>query len=486
MKTSHVHLLNVLLFAAFGAMIFGVAFPFQAAPLVGAVVFQALHFASIPYGVAGDLAPGTLKGIKDQMGVVHRKMDEMMNKATQEKRELTAEEETEFTRLENEFETLKKKRSRLEDQESRNRTMSTPVDTSIQDDITDPEKRDFKKFSLVRGLQLLAEERKLDGIEKEVNDIATKEARDQGLKISGFAVPAFLPGQKRAQTVTGQTSTPGDQGGFAVATEVNELIDALWSQNFLSLVGARRFAGLVGNQTFPVVTTKPAAEAVTEIQALTDQTINFGKVDMAPNRRGATIPISKQLLLQSSFDVQAFVIDTIRKCLDQRLNVDAITAVLAAITGGNLLALGTNGLAPAYADIVGLESIVAAADADKGSLKYLTNSKVRGKLKLTQKFASTNGDPVWEKGNEMNGYPAVVSNIVPSNLTKGSSSGVASAIVFGNWSDLYVGMWGGVDFVVDPFTLAKNAEVQITANMFWDVEVARAASFAGIKDALTV
>jgi HK97 family phage major capsid protein len=132
-----------------------------------------------------------------------------------------------------------------------------------------------------------------------------------------------------------------------------------------------------------------------------------------------------------------------------------------------------------------LESAIANVDADNGNFAYLTNSKVRGKLKLTQKFTGTNGDPVWKDG-QVNDYKAEVSNIIPSTLTKGTASGTASAIIFGNFSDLYVGQWGGVDFVVDPYTLAKQAEVQITANMYWNIMVARAASFAGIKDALTV
>lgn len=485
-------LTNTLLFALAGALICGIAFQSQAFALAGAVGFQGLHFASIPSFVAGNLALTTVKGIKDQMGTIHKRMNETLEKADKEKRDLTKEEDDQYKADEVEFNSLKAKLQRLTDAEERKKSMLDfkPATTDVQDEVPEAEKRNFSKFNLVRGLQLLAEGRQLDGVEKEVHEIAAKEARDSGLKIAGFAVPAFLPGSKpeqRAQTVTGQTSAAGDQGGVSVATEVNQLIEALWSTNFLSLVGATRFAGLVGNQTFPVQTTKPAAEGVTEIQALTDQEILFGKVDMAPNRRGATIPISKQLLLQSSFDVQRFVIAQIVKSLDYKLNADAITAILAAITSGNgnLLALGTNGLAPTYVDAVGLETLISASDADKAGIKYLTNSKVRGKYKLTQKFSGTNGDPVWEKGNEINGYPAVVSNIVPSNLTKGTSSGVCSAIVLGNFADLYVGMWGGTDFVVDPYTKAKQAEVEITANMYWDVEVARALSFAGIKDALT-
>jgi HK97 family phage major capsid protein len=429
--------------------------------------------------------------VRNSIAAKQARMQAIFDACEKENRSRNEAETTEWRGLKTEVDNLKSELSDLEEQQRMNVAAAIPVAGSpVNTGISEREAKDFKNFSLVRGLQKLAENQPLDGIEAEVHAIGAKEARDQGLKVSGFAVPAFIgkkEEQRASQTVTGTTSTLGDQGGFTVATEVNQLIEALWAKNFLGVVGAQRFAGLVGNQTFPVQSTKPTGESVTEIGALTDQIINFGKVDMAPNRRGATIPVSKQLLMQSSFDVQKFVIDQIRKSLDYYLNADAKDALLAAIISGNanLLALGTNGVAPTYVDMVALETLLAVADADKDSVKYLTNSKVRGKLKTTQKFASTNGDPVWEKGNEINSYPAVVSNIIPSNLTKGSASGVCSAIILGNFSDLYVGMWGGADFVVDPFTLAKNGEIQITANMFWDVEVARAASFAGIKDALT-
>lgn len=437
------------------------------------------------------------KQLREERATKVTAMQALLDKASADnKRALTTEERTQWKALDDEIVALDADLVIAERSEQLAQQAAAAAGAQRQGEFSDQERRDYSRFSIVRGLQLLAQGRPLDGIEADVHAMAAEEARRSGIDILGFAVPAFLPGERRGQrsdatlerrgqSATGQTTNPGDQGGVFVETQVNSLIEALWSNNFLSLVGARRFAGLVGNQDFPVQSTKPVAEGVTEIQALTDQEVLFSSISMTPNRRGATIPIAKQLLLQTSFDVQAFIIDQIRMSLDYKLNVDAITAILAAITGSNLLALGTNGVAPTYADMVGLETLIAASDADKGNIKYLTNTKVRGKLKLTQKFASTNGDPVWEKGNEVNGYPAVVSNIIPSNLTKGTSSGVASAIVLGNFSDFYVGMWGGTDFVVDPYTLAKKHQIQITANMYWDTEVARAASFAGIKDALT-
>lgn len=410
------------------------------------------------------------------------RMKAIFEKAVAENRSRTAEETTEWGTLKAESEAMETELRDLEEQDRINREQAKPIDAPAVH--TEKNKR---AFSIMRGIRLMAEGKSLDGVEAEVHSIGVSELRKSGDSPVGFAVPCFIPEEFRGQTATGTTSATGDQGGDAVPTQVNGLIEALWAKNFLSEVGATRLAGLSGNQDFPVQSSKPAASERTEIQGLSDTEILFDKVSMSPNRRGVTIPISKQIIIQSSFDMQAFVMEQMRRAMDYKLNVDAITALLAAITSGNsnLLELDTNGRIAEWEDFVQLETIVCNNNADKGSMRYLTNSKVRGKAKVTQRFATTNGQPIWEKGNEVNGYPAVVANTVPSDLDKGTSSDVCSAIAFGSFADLYVGMWGGVDFVVDPYTLAKNAQIQLTVNAFWDVEVARAASFAGIKDALT-
>jgi len=73
---------------------------------------------------------------------------------------------------------------------------------------------------------------------------------------------------------------------------------------------------------------------------------------------------------------------------------------------------------------------------------------------------------------------------VPSTLTKGNSD-VCSAIIFGNFADLLIGQWGGMDIVVDPYTQAPSGLVRLVINSWWDVLVKRAASFAAMQDALT-
>jgi hypothetical protein len=93
---------------------------------------------------------------------------------------------------------------------------------------------------------------------------------------------------------------------------------------------------------------------------------------------------------------------------------------------------------------------------------------------------------VWsENSSPVNGYNAVVTNQVSSALTKGSSSGVCSAIFFGNWADLLIGMWGGLDLLVDPYTASTTGTVRVTALQDIDIAVRHPESFAAMLDALT-
>ena len=124
------------------------------------------------------------------------------------------------------------------------------------------------------------------------------------------------------------------------------------------------------------------------------------------------------------------------------------------------------------------------ANADVGTMGYLTNAKVRGKLKQTSKVSGQNGF-IWEAGNTpVNGYMAGVSNQVPSNLTKGTGTDL-SAVIFGAWADLLIGQWGGIDLIVDDVTEAAKGNVRLVAHSEWDIAVRHAESFAAIQDAQT-
>jgi HK97 family phage major capsid protein len=256
--------------------------------------------------------------------------------------------------------------------------------------------------------------------------------------------------------------------------------------------------GLVGNIAIPKLTGGATAYWVAENGAITESTPTFGQLLLSPNRLGATSDISKSLIAQSSIDVESMVRTDIATVLGIAKDLAAIngsgsgsepTGILNT-SGIATVALGTNGLAPTWASIVNLETEVSQDNADIGALGYLTNAKFRGKAKQVEKASGT-AQFLWDNTvggageGTMNGYRAAVTNQVPSNLTKGSSGAACSAVIFGNWADLIIADWEGMDVTVDPFTLATTGLIRITVDTLTDIGVRHAESFSVIVDAIT-
>lgn len=291
-------------------------------------------------------------------------------------------------------------------------------------------------------------------------------------------------------------------GGNLVATNLlaSSFIDILRNRMMVRTMGATFLPGLVGNVAIPKQTGAATVAWVAENAAPAESQQTVGQVALAPKTVTGFTDFSRQLMLQSTPAIEQFV----------RADLAAITALaidLAALHGSGAsnqptgiastagigsVAGGTNGAAPTWDNIVDLEAAVANSNADIGALGYLTNSKVRAKLKRTQRFAGTNGEPIWsvdamgEPGmGVMNGSRAGVSNQVSSTLTKGTSNGICSAIFYGNWSDLLIGEWGVLDILVNPFALADQGAVRVHVFQTVDVAVRQAPSFAAMLDALT-
>ena len=312
----------------------------------------------------------------------------------------------------------------------------------------------------------------------------------------------------RAQRGSGQamaayrdlTAGNANNGGNTVATELlgSSFIELLRNALVLDRMGVTMLRDLNGNIAIPSQTGTATTYWVAENGAPTESQQAFGQVTMSPKTIGAFTDYSRRLLLQSSIDVEAFVradlainiaLGILAGALNGSGSSNQPTGILNT-SGIGSVAMGTNGGAPTYAALVDLETAVAVANADVGNLSYLTNSKVRGKLRKTEVFTGTNGMPVWGKGRESGlgdvlGYDAYVTNAMPSDLTKGTASGVCSAAVFGNWADLMIGMWGGLDVMLDPYTGATAGTKRVVALQDLDVAVRRLTSFAAVKDLTT-
>ncbi|MDP4300348.1 phage major capsid protein [Leptothrix discophora] len=282
-------------------------------------------------------------------------------------------------------------------------------------------------------------------------------------------------------------------GGNLVATDLlaGSFIDLLRNRMVIAGLGATVLDGLSGNIAIPSQTAGAATYWVDEGVAVTESQAAFGQVTMTPRTVGMFTDYSRKTLLQPSLSIEALV----RADLAMGIAVEIDRVALAGsgsapqprgvlnTAGIGAVAIGANGGVPTYEHMVALEEAIALANADIGSMAYVTNAKMRARLKLTQVFGSTNGQAVWAD-NSVNGYPAAVTQNCPANLTKGTAVGTCSAIVFGAWRELLMGFWSGLDLVIDPITLSTSGGRRIIALQDMDIAVRRPASFAAVLDAL--
>jgi HK97 family phage major capsid protein len=218
----------------------------------------------------------------------------------------------------------------------------------------------------------------------------------------------------------------------------------------------------------------------------------LSQVLFTPHTLGGYTDITRQFAEQTSLDAEAFVIDDLTKSLGVSLDVAAFVGSgsnnqptgIVNTSGVNIIALGTNGAEPTFGNLVNMETQVAAANADLGDMSYVVTPAARGYLKTVPRSTSAVAAGFVFEDNEINGYAAYATNVLPSNGTKGTGTNLSTA-VFGNYNDLVIGMWGGLDVMVDPYTGSSSGTVRIVALQDADVELRHAASFSVITDMQT-
>jgi len=346
------------------------------------------------------------------------------------------------------------------------------------------QKKAGRSFSLVKFVRELSEGRGLTGLEAEVAEMGAEEYRRMGLTANGAVVPsAFI------RSAQGQNAGTAAEGGNLVETMAARYVEALKEKLVVAQLGATVLTDLIGE--VPVITSAAiSADWGAEAAVANTKKANYAKAVMKPHRNSVNVVVTKDLLRQTSFDVENDLINKITEAHAVLLESAAIAGSgsgneprgILNTTGIGSVAMGTNGAVIDWKSVVKLETEVNAVNANRGKMAYLTNAKVFGALKTTEKAANT-GRFIMEDSaaGRCNGYIAEYSNLVPANLTKGSGSNL-SAMIFGNFQDLYIGQWGGLDIVVDPFTSKKTAEIEICLNAWNDVLVAEPKSFAAIKD----
>ena len=349
--------------------------------------------------------------------------------------------------------------------------------------------KEVRNFSLVRLIQAkLTGDWSQAGLEREAVAAAAKRT-GKPVSEGGFFVPFDI--FRRDFNV----ATASEAGNLvATDTRYDMFTDVLRNNLVMGSLGIRVLTGLSGNIDIPRKTVASSIGNVTEVQAATETQPTTAKLSLTPRRKSAFVEYSKQAILQSGISIEAMLRDDLLQSLavtieNECINGSGTAPAMRGIrntSGVGSVVGGTNGANFAWTHVIGLESAVANANAEPdGTAGYLINTKTRGTAKGTQK--ATNLQFLWDGGAQpLNDYRVAVTNNVPSNLTKGTSNGVCSSVIFSSmWDMAVLALFDSPEITIDPYTLATTGQVRITINQYADFGIRQPAAFAVMDDALT-
>ena len=322
-----------------------------------------------------------------------------------------------------------------------------------------------EQFSFLRAIRALANPtdrsaQEAAAFEFEVSDAA---AEAQGRDAQGVMVPMDVLMRAPLNTGSGG-ATAADTGG-------NTIANPLLTQSFIQMLRNRTILlqlatplmGLVGNPDIPTQEGGATGYWIGEDDEAAEDLLSLGQRQFSPKTVAAYSEITRRTLKQSSLDIEALVRSDLALALATSLDFAGFYGTgtndqplgIANTNGVNVVdfagaASGGGTALPTWEEVIQMESDISAANADVDRMAYVQNAKMRGHFKSTQKFSGTNGAPIWESDNTVNGYRGEVTNQI------------ADGDVFhGDFANVLVGMWGGLDITVDPYTHSRRGRLRI-------------------------
>lgn len=354
---------------------------------------------------------------------------------------------------------------------------------------------EVRQFSLTRAILYLGSRgdpriREMAAFELECSAAAEKQ---YGRSTGGILIPddVLIKGRWPGQARMGHNGGPAMEGrrdlsvgtatagGHTVATDLlaGSFIDVLRNRLVTARLGITVLDGLQGNVAIPRKTSGASAGWISsEGGNAAESQPAFDQVTLSPKTLGAYTEYTRQLLLQSSLAIEALVRNDLATAI--ALSIDDAVLEGSGASGQptgikNQSGINTTTFAaadPTYAEVVAMETAVAVDNADMGTLAYCTDAAMRGAFKTTEKASGT-AMFIWEPGDTVNGYRTEISN----QVTDGD-------VYFGNWADAFLGLWGGLDLLLDPYTNSAAATIRIVAHQSPDVAVRHPVSFCVSND----
>lgn len=410
-----------------------------------------------------------LQAIREQRAGHVAEMRAMLAKAEGEKRSLTADEQTKFDALKAQITDLESQEARAQFLiEAERRAMGTPAgggDRSLADLQS--------RVSVLDVIRAQTEGRSLDGAAREYH---AETERRTGRRAQGVFVPMAAIEQRVSTTTGAAEIVPTDH-------RPDQYIGPLRNALLTRRLGVRVLSGLSGNLSIPKHQTSLTAGWVAENAALTPSDMAFDSVTLAPKHAGGLTELSRQLIQQSSPDVEQLVRDDLAAIIAQAIDSALILGGGANEPDGVLSSTPqTSSLATlSWANVLALLQKLDIVNAPAANI--VASMKVKAKVAGTLKVSGDAGAGFIYQDGRIADLPAYFSNQVPEK----SGSPNTGRLIAGDWSQVLLGIWSEIDLLVNPYesTAFTKGNVQVRAMSTVDVAVRHANAFV-VADDLTI
>lgn len=337
------------------------------------------------------------------------------------------------------------------------------------------------------------------GFEREVSDELAKQT---GRAVQGILLPDFVGNRAEANasdggltlgtpayntdTAAGGITGIGGAGKNVIETLLlsGQFIDALVATLVLrEQLGAEVLTGLVGNISIPKGGSISGGW-VAEGSNASKKNPTFGQITATPHTYGAYVDITRKLLLQSSVNVQAKVLEWLMYACAAGIETAAFqgSGTSGAPKGLCTAISGTAwGNTPTFDKIVDLIAATKIANSYKPSMKFVGDAGVWAKLAKTRDFEVLTDGAETPKNvgaiggsvrlldtatNKVIGRDFVEANLMPEKK-----------LLFGDFTQLTVCLWSGTDIIVDPYANDTNGGLRLVALQDSDILIKRPESF---------
>ena len=408
----------------------------------------------------------------------------LIEAAKKENREFTAEEQTQFDSLDNEIASFDGQIANAEKVEAAEARAAALKVTPVVTDLGGGEQRELnnikQRFSVLKALQSVTANRALEGVEKEVNEMGQKENRDAGVTAAQntrLSIPVSMT--RATQQTVSQDS--GNYGAALVQNAAPMMVEALRPSLFLETLGATLMTGLSGGN-IPLVRKQDFTMAyLAEGAAITPHKKTFEGPTMSPKRAGGAVDISNRLIMQSSPDAERLIWDGLLNGFATVLNSAAINGAGGVAPTGILNTSGINesaitaNAAATWALIQELQGLIEEDDATAESLGWLIHPKLKSILKQIKVDA---GSGIFLANNDtIDGRRYVSTSLIPV-LEDGDPAVNVYPLIYGDFSQLFIGQWGAMNIAVDPYSANLSDSLRLVLNTHSDVAIAQPTCFA--------